>query len=48
LLEEHEIGVREITLSKPSLDEVFFRHTGRKIRDAQDQTAAGTTVPGRR
>jgi ABC-2 type transport system ATP-binding protein len=48
LLEEHEIGVREITLSKPSLDEVFFRHTGRKMRDALDHTAAGTTVPGRR
>ena len=33
LLEEHEIPVRDIALSKPSLEEVFFRHTGRKMHE---------------
>jgi ABC-2 type transport system ATP-binding protein len=47
LLEEHEVGVRDISVSKPSLDEVFFRHTGRKLRDAQEQQATSPTVPGR-
>jgi ABC-type multidrug transport system ATPase subunit len=48
LLEEHEIPVRDIMLSKPSLDEVFFRHTGRNIRDVRELPASGSTVPGRR
>jgi hypothetical protein len=47
LLEEHEIAIRDIVLSKPSLDEVFFRHTGRNIRDAREQPASGSTVHGR-
>ena len=45
LLEEFEIPVREITVSKPSLDEVFFRHTGRKLRDSQESSPAGTCAP---
>jgi len=48
VLEEHELGVREITLSRPSLDEVFFRHTGRKIRESREQPASGVEVPGHR
>lgn len=47
LLEEHEVGVRDITLSRTSLDEVFFRHTGRKSRDTRESPAT-TEVPGRR
>ncbi len=48
LLEEHEVAVREATLSKPSLEEVFFRHTGRKIRDSQVPYPVGTGIPGGR
>jgi hypothetical protein len=48
LLEEHEIPVHELSLSKPSLDEVFFRHTGRKIRDARESPPSRTGVPGHR
>lgn len=48
LLEEHEIPVRDITLSRSSLDEVFFRHTGRKIHDDHELPATGTKVTGRR
>jgi hypothetical protein len=45
LLEEHEIIVRQATVSKPSLDQVFFRHTGRTIRDAQLPHVVGTGAP---
>jgi ABC-2 type transport system ATP-binding protein len=45
LLEEHEIGVRQAVLSKSSLDEVFFRHTGRTIQDAQPPSTVGTGAP---
>lgn len=48
VLEEHEFGVREITLSRPSLDEVFFRHTGRKLRNTHEQPVNSVEVPGRR
>lgn len=48
LLEEHEIAVRHAMLSKPSLDEVFFRHTGRTIRDAQPLRIVRTGAPGPR
>ncbi|MGH2346743.1 MAG: ATP-binding cassette domain-containing protein [Chloroflexota bacterium] len=45
LLEEHEIPVRQAVLGKSSLDEVFFRHTGRTIRDAQPPSTVGTGAP---
>ncbi|HXT34455.1 MAG TPA: ABC transporter ATP-binding protein [Chloroflexota bacterium] len=45
LLEEHEITVRQALVSKPSLDQVFFRHTGRTIRDAQLPHVVGTGAP---
>ncbi len=45
VLEEHEIGVRQAVLSKSSLDEVFFRHTGRTIQDAQPPSTVGTGAP---
>ena len=48
VLEEHDLGVREITLSRPSLDNVFFRHTGRKIRESREQPPSGVDVPGHR
>jgi ABC-type multidrug transport system ATPase subunit len=48
LLEEHEITVRDIALSKPSLEEVFFRHTGRKMHEAHEQPSLGAGLSGRR
>jgi ABC-2 type transport system ATP-binding protein len=48
LLEEQAIAVREITLCRPSLEEVFFRHTGRKMRDTQGRPSIGTGILGRR
>ena len=48
LLEEHEITVCQATVSKPSLDQVFFRHTGRTLRDAQLPRVVGTGAPGTR
>ena len=40
LLDGKGIGTKSISLSEPTLDGVFLRHTGRSLRDA---TAAGTT-----
>jgi ABC-2 type transport system ATP-binding protein len=47
-LEEHEIAVRDITISRPSLEEVFYRHTGRTTRDTQRRLSLGPSVTGRR
>ncbi|MBI5870834.1 MAG: ATP-binding cassette domain-containing protein [Actinobacteria bacterium] len=33
LLDGNDIAVRTITLSEPTLDDVFLRHTGRSLRD---------------
>jgi ABC-2 type transport system ATP-binding protein len=43
LLDQKEIGLRSMSLSEPTLDDVFLRHTGRSLRDAgnpQTQPAA--------
>ncbi|MHB8858754.1 MAG: ATP-binding cassette domain-containing protein [Thermoleophilia bacterium] len=34
LLDGEHIAIRNITLSEPTLDDVFLRHTGRSLRDA--------------
>jgi ABC-2 type transport system ATP-binding protein len=34
LLDAHGIGVKSISLSEPTLDDVFLRYTGRSLRDA--------------
>ncbi len=34
VLDGNDIAVRTITLSEPTLDDVFLRHTGRSLRDA--------------
>ena len=31
-LDEAHVGIRELTFSAPSLDDVFLKHTGRKMR----------------
>jgi ABC-2 type transport system ATP-binding protein len=45
LLDREHVGLRNMTLSEPTLDDVFLRQTGRSLRDAgagnQDQTADG-------
>ncbi len=47
-LEEHEITVRDLTISRPSLEDVFFRRTGRTTLDTQRPLSAGPRVTGRR
>jgi len=44
LLDNERIGIRSMSLSEPTLDDVFLRQTGRSLRDAGD---AGTAQPGR-
>jgi ABC-2 type transport system ATP-binding protein len=34
LLDREEIALKNITLSEPTLDDVFLKHTGRSLRDA--------------
>jgi ABC-2 type transport system ATP-binding protein len=46
LLDKEGIGVRSITLSEPSLDDVFLRKTGRSLDDAEDVAADSTTGTG--
>jgi ABC-2 type transport system ATP-binding protein len=41
VLDAHGIGVRSITMSEPSLDDVFLLQTGRSLRDAGE----GAGVP---
>ena len=40
LLDENGMALKTITLSEPTLDDVFLRQTGRSLRDAGQQ--AGT------
>ncbi len=35
LLDANQIGLRSISLSEPTLDDVFLRHTGRSLRDTK-------------
>ena len=34
LLDREHVGLRTMTLSEPTLDDVFLRQTGRSLRDA--------------
>ncbi len=40
LLDASGVGVRSITMSEPSLDDVFLRRTGRSLRDQGQEVAA--------
>lgn len=40
LLERHGVGLQALSLSEPTLDDVFLRQTGRKLRDAGALEAA--------
>jgi ABC-2 type transport system ATP-binding protein len=44
LLDSHGIGIRSISMSEPTLDDVFLRQTGRSLRDT-DPGAAGQAAP---
>ena len=46
LLDQERIGIRSVSLSEPTLDDVFLHQTGRSLRDtaATDQTRAGAEV----
>jgi ABC-2 type transport system ATP-binding protein len=46
LLDSHGIGVRSISMSEPTLDDVFLRQTGRSLRDAAPGTASGPGQSG--
>jgi ABC-2 type transport system ATP-binding protein len=46
LLDQQHIGLRSMSLSEPTLDDVFLRHTGRSLRDAgQPNQPTVPTVP---
>jgi len=46
LLDARGIGVRSISMSEPTLDDVFLRQTGRSLRDESE--APGDPGPGRK
>ncbi len=39
LFEKLGVAIRSVTVTRPSLDDVFMVHTGRTIRDAESKTA---------
>jgi ABC-2 type transport system ATP-binding protein len=41
LLDSERVGIRSMSLSEPTLDDVFLRQTGRSLRDAGDASNAG-------
>lgn len=46
LLDQQHIGLRSMSLSEPTLDDVFLRHTGRSLRDAgQAEKARAEAAP---
>jgi ABC-2 type transport system ATP-binding protein len=48
VLEEHDIAVHAVTLLRSSLEEVFFRYTGRKMADEREAPAGATNPIGHR
>jgi ABC-2 type transport system ATP-binding protein len=47
-LDSLDIRITYVTFSQPSLDDVFLRHTGRRIRPEALTKAPSTMLPGRR
>jgi ABC-2 type transport system ATP-binding protein len=41
LLEDKKIGLETVSLSEPSLDDVFLKQTGRSLRDGEKKTEEG-------
>jgi ABC-2 type transport system ATP-binding protein len=46
LLDASGIGIRSISMSEPTLDDVFLRQTGRSLRDSGEGGAAGDGSEG--
>ena len=40
LFAELGVPIRSVSVSRPTLDDVFMAHTGSTIRDAEDSTGA--------
>jgi ABC-2 type transport system ATP-binding protein len=47
LLDDNGIGVRSISMSEPTLDDVFLRQTGRSLRDGGPSGAEAETAAAR-
>jgi ABC-2 type transport system ATP-binding protein len=47
-LDSSDIRLTSVTFSQPSLDDVFIKHTGRRIRTEELVKAPSATFPGRR
>jgi ABC-2 type transport system ATP-binding protein len=48
LFTELGVGIRSVTVTRPSLDDVFLTYTGRTIRDSDGSPAAAASFLGRR
>ncbi|MGY1660354.1 ATP-binding cassette domain-containing protein [Geodermatophilus sp. SYSU D00705] len=48
LFTELGVGIRSVTVTRPSLDDVFLTYTGRTIRDSEGAGPAGFPFAGRR
>jgi ABC-2 type transport system ATP-binding protein len=48
LFTELGVGIRSVTVTRPSLDDVFLTYTGRTIRDSEGPQAFGSMFAGRR
>lgn len=44
LLDREELGIKSISLSEPTLDDVFLRQTGRSLRDAGPKQTEGVAA----
>jgi ABC-2 type transport system ATP-binding protein len=48
LFTELGVGIRSVTVTRPSLDDVFLTYTGRTIRDSEGPQASVFPFAGRR
>jgi len=48
LFTELDVGIRSVTVTRPSLDDVFMTYTGRTIRDTEGTAASAFPFAGRR
>jgi ABC-2 type transport system ATP-binding protein len=48
LFTELGVGIRSVTVTRPSLDDVFLTYTGRTIRDSEGPGRAMAPFAGRR
>jgi ABC-2 type transport system ATP-binding protein len=48
LFTELDVGIRSVTVTRPSLDDVFLTYTGRTIRDSEGPQKSLPPFAGRR